>query len=91
MAHGFSRAFIGRAAIGAGLIRIDGDAAEQARMIDTLRASSAFGNVVIVRGSAELKACVDVWGSHGSRQPLFDSLKRALDPNNVLNAGRGPL
>jgi hypothetical protein len=50
-----------------------------------------FGNVVIVRGSAELKARVDVWGSHGSRQPLFDSLKRAFDPGNVLNAGRGPI
>jgi len=81
----------GRAAVGAGLIRIDGNTAEQATAIEQLRASSVFGNVVIVRGSAELKARVDVWGSHGSRQPLFDSLKRAFDPNNVLNAGRGPL
>ena len=50
-----------------------------------------FGNIVIVRGSPELKARIDVWGSHESRQPLFESLKRAFDPNNVLNAGRGPL
>jgi glycolate oxidase FAD binding subunit len=91
VAQGLSPALMGRAAVGAGLIRIDGEPAEQASAIEQLRASSVFGNIVIVRGSAELKARVDVWGSHGSRQPLFDSLKRALDPNNVLNAGRGPL
>jgi hypothetical protein len=91
VAHRFSGAIIGRAAIGAGLIHIDGDAASQARAIEQLRASHVVGNVVIVRGSAELKALVDVWGSHGDRQPLFNSLKRAFDPNGVLNAGRGPL
>ena len=82
---------VGRAAIGAGLIRIDGGAAAQAAVVEQLRASRVFGNIVIVRGSAELKELVDVWGSHGDRQPLFDSLKRAFDPNGVLNAGRGPL
>ena len=82
---------IGRAAVGAGHIRIDGDATAQASAIEQLRASVVFGNIVIVRGSPALKARVDVWGSHGDRQPLFDALKRALDPNGVLNAGRGPL
>jgi hypothetical protein len=81
----------GRAAIGAGLIRIDGDTPAQAAVIERLRGSSLFGNVVVVRGSDALKAVVDVWGSHGDRQPLFDSLKRAFDPNHVLNAGRGPV
>jgi len=81
----------GRAAIGAGLIRIDGDTPAQASAIEQLRRSPVFGNVVIVRGSDALKAVVDVWGPHGDRQPLFDSLKRAFDPNGVLNAGRGPL
>jgi glycolate oxidase FAD binding subunit len=82
---------VGRAAIGAGHIRIDGDTAAQADAIQQLRASSLFGNVVIVRGDDELKARVDVWGSHGDRQALFDSLKRAFDPQGTLNAGRGPL
>jgi glycolate oxidase FAD binding subunit len=91
VAQGSSPAFVGRAAIGAGLIRIDGDTAAQARAIEQLRASTVFGNIVIVRGSPALKTRVDVWGSHGDRQPLFDSLKRAFDPNGVLNAGRGPL
>ena len=82
---------VGRAAVGAGHIRIDADTAAQAAIVEQLRASRVFGNVVIVRGSPELKAMVDVWGSHGDRQPLFESLKRTFDPNGTLNAGRGPL
>ena len=81
----------GRAAVGAGHIRIEGDTSVQAALVRQLRASRIFGNIVIVRGSPELKAGVDAWGSQGDRQPLFDSLKRALDPNGTLNAGRGPL
>ena len=81
----------GRAGIGAGLLRIDGGLFKQITVLTHLRASGIFGNVVIVRGSDELKAKVDVWGSHGDRQPLFDALKRTFDPNGVLNAGRGPL
>jgi glycolate dehydrogenase FAD-binding subunit len=84
-------AAIGRAAVGAGLMRIPGDADAQARAISQLRASPVVGNVVVVRGSPELKARVDVWGSAGDRQPIFDALKRALDPHNILNAGRGPM
>jgi hypothetical protein len=86
-----ARALACRAAVGAGHIRIEGDVDGQARAIEALRASAAFGNVVIARGSPALKARVDVWGAHGDRQPLFDALKRAFDPSNVLNAGRGPL
>jgi FAD/FMN-containing dehydrogenase len=91
VAQGFSPAFVGRAAIGAGLVRIDGDTDAQVAAITELRASPLLGNIVIVRGSPELKARVDVWGSFGDRQPLLESLKRTLDPHNVLNAGRGPL
>ena len=82
---------VGRAAVGAGHIRIDADTAAQAAIVEQLRASRVFGNVVIVRGSPDLKAIVDVWGSHGDRQPLLESLKRTFDPNGTLNAGRGPL
>jgi glycolate oxidase FAD binding subunit len=82
---------IGRAAIGAGHLRIDGDAATQAAAVERLRSSRIFGNVIVVSGSPELKSMVDVWGPHGDRQPLFDGLKRMFDPNGVLNAGRGPL
>jgi len=82
---------IGRAGVGAGLIRIDANEPAQARIIGQLRETAAFGNVVIVRGSAALKALVDVWGPQGDRQSLLGSLKRAFDPDGVLNAGRGPL
>jgi glycolate oxidase FAD binding subunit len=82
---------IGRAGIAAGLVRIGGDDAEQARAIGNLRHSPHVGNVVVVRGSIALKGLVDVWGPQGDRQRLLHSMKRAFDPNGVLNAGRGPL
>jgi len=82
---------IGRAGVGAGLIRVAGDASDQAELVEQMRRSSVFGNVIIVRGSPELKAIVDVWGPQGDRERLFASLKQALDPKGVLNAGRGPL
>jgi glycolate oxidase FAD binding subunit len=82
---------IGRGGVGAGHIRIDADEPAQAQIISQLRETAAFGNVVIVRGSAALKALVDVWGPQGDRQSLLGSLKRAFDPDGVLNAGRGPL
>jgi glycolate oxidase FAD binding subunit len=82
---------VGRAAVGAGLFSIDGEAEAQARVVDALRRSRHLGNVVVVRGSAALKALVDVWGPMGDRQRVLASLKRAFDPGLVLNAGRGPL
>jgi glycolate oxidase FAD binding subunit len=86
-----SAEMVGRAAVGAGLVRIDGDEQEQARVVEMLRHSPHFGNVVVVRGSAALKALVDVWGPQGDRGRLLASMKRAFDPHGVLNAGRGPL
>ena len=82
---------IGRAGVGTGLVRIGGDDSEQAGVIGRLRHSPHVGNVVVMRGSAGLKALVDVWGPQGDRQRLLSSMKRAFDPNGVLNAGRGPL
>jgi FAD/FMN-containing dehydrogenase len=46
---------------------------------------------VLRRGSPELKSLVDVWDGSAERQPLFASLKRALDPQGILNPGRGPI
>jgi glycolate dehydrogenase FAD-binding subunit len=82
---------VGRAALGAGLLRIEGDTDAQTRVITRLRQSPSFGNIVVLRGSDSLKAAVDVWGAMGDRALLLASLKRALDPHNTLNAGRGPL
>ena len=86
-----STQLIARAGVGAGLIRVDSDTRTQAAAIEQLRGSKTFGHVVVVRGSDELKSLVDVWGPLRDRERLFVSLKRALDPNGVLNAGRGPL
>jgi glycolate oxidase FAD binding subunit len=86
-----SAELVGRAAVGAGMVRIEGDEQEQARVVEMLRHSPHFGNVVVVRGSPALKALVDVWGPQGDRGRLLASMKHAFDPHGVLNAGRGPL
>ena len=82
---------VGRAAVGSGLIRIDGAAKAQARAIEQLRRSASFGNIVLRRGSPQLKSLVDVWDGLGDRQRLFASLKRAFDPQGILSPGRGPV
>ena len=82
---------VGRAAVGAGLIRIDGDAAAQAATVERLRASQTLGNVVLVRGSAEVKALVDVWGSHGDHAAAVRRAQARVRSHGILNAGRGPL
>jgi glycolate dehydrogenase FAD-binding subunit len=86
-----SAEMIGRAAVGAGLVRVDGTEREQARIIEMLRHSPYFGNVVIVRAPPSLKNLVDVWGPPGDRGRLLASMKRAFDPHGVLNAARGPI
>ena len=80
----------GHVSVGAGLLRLGGDAAGQVRAIDALRQSPLFGNVVVRRGSDELRSAIDVWGAVPNR-PLLDAVKHALDPNGTLGAGRGPL
>jgi len=82
---------VGRAAIGAGLVRLTGSDDEQARGVERLRASASVGNVVVARAAAAVKRRVDVWGSHDNRQTLLESVKRAFDPAGVLNPGRGPI
>ncbi len=80
----------GRVGWGTGLIRIEGDTLRQLAVVERLRASSVLGNVVLVRASAGLKSAVDVWGPRPNAR-LFESVKRAFDPDNILGAGRGPM
>jgi glycolate oxidase FAD binding subunit len=88
---GASMRLVGRAALGAGLIRIEGPENAQAAAIEAVRSSPVFRHVVIVRGSTALKRRVDVWGELGDRAPVLASLKRTFDPTGILNSGRGPL
>ena len=43
------------------------------------------------RWGAAVKEKIDVWGSMGDAAALGAAVKRALDPNGILNAGRGPV
>jgi glycolate oxidase FAD binding subunit len=88
--RGVGAELMGRVAVGAGLIRLEGDVVRQARAIAHLRASTTVGHVVLLRGDAELKQAVDVWGPVPN-QALLGSIKRELDPNGILGANRGPL
>ena len=80
--------FWGRAAVGAGVIRMAGGIAEQAAAVAHLRQSSIVGNVAVRSAPAAVKALVDVWGPR-TNGPLLDAVKRTLDPNDTLGAGRG--
>jgi glycolate oxidase FAD binding subunit len=87
VAQGTAVDLIGRAAVGAGTIRIEGDTNQQAAAIGLLRQSDAVGNVVVRSASTELKSVCDVWGRSASNR-MFESVKRVLDPNGTLGAGR---
>ena len=79
---------IGRAGVGAGLIRIEGDASRQAAAIERLRGTSGIGNVVLMQAAPELKARVDVWPA-SPNAALLASVKKSTDPAGTLGAGRG--
>ncbi len=83
--------FVGRAAVGAGFLRLDGDATAQASAIARLTASSALSHVVLLSAPPELKNAVDAWGAPVPWAQPLAALKRALDPAGILGAGRGPV
>jgi hypothetical protein len=70
------------------VIHIQGDIAQQLGAIEQLRQSKDLGNVVVMRATTELKSMVDVWPPQPNAR-LLESLKRAMDPNGTLGAGRG--
>jgi glycolate oxidase FAD binding subunit len=81
-----------RAAVGAGAIHIDGDAAARASVVARLRERpETVGHVVVTRGGPDVKDLADVWGPPVASAAIAGALKRALDPAGVLNAGRGPV
>lgn len=83
--------FVGRAAVGAGFLRLDGAVEAQAAVIDRLRKSSVLSHVVVLSALPELKRAVDVWADPLPWEQPLGALKRALDPAGILGAGRGPV
>ena len=82
----------GRAGAGVFLLRIAEDVQLQKRVIDGLRdvLQLGRGSAVIVKGSPELRAHVDVWGPMGDGFALMKAIKQQFDPSGILSPGRGP-
>jgi len=84
--------FVGRVAVGAGFVRINGEAGEQIAVVERLRsAHDTVGNVVLLNAASAVKEKVGVWGAAGDTVNVLREIKRAFDPAGVLNAGRGPV
>ena len=89
--NGAALMFTGRTAGGAGMLRVDGLPDAAVAVIEELRRSDAVGNVVVLRAPASVKSRVDVWGPSRDVAPVMRAIKTALDPAEILNAGRGPV
>ena len=83
---------VGRAGVGAGLLRLDADADASVKAVEQLRARNGIlDHVVVLRADAAVKARTDAWGAPGGDAPIRAAIKRAFDPAGILNAGRGPV
>jgi FAD/FMN-containing dehydrogenase len=83
---------VGRAALGAGTLRIEGPPDAQVNVVRRLRGrTTVFDQVTVLTAGPQVKAAVDVWGDVGDTAPLMAAVKRAFDPAGIMNAGRGPV
>jgi glycolate oxidase FAD binding subunit len=85
-------ALAGRGVVGVLLVGVEGNVESQARLFESLRGRvpPGRGSVVLMRGSPDLKQRFDVWGPLGDGFRVMRAVKRSLDPQGVLNPGRGP-
>lgn len=89
---GGSAELVGRAGLGSGLFRVEGEASVQLAAIARLRSeSNLLRHVAVLRCPAGMKGAVDVWGPLGGAGTLGLAVKRVFDPAGILNAGRGPI
>ena len=73
---------------GLGLILLALDPAPEAIVRELLAAARAAGPTVLLEGPAAIGAPDDVWGPPPPDFPLMQAIKRALDADSVLAAGR---
>jgi len=45
----------------------------------------------VLRADRAVKSELDVWGGIGDTAAVHQAIKRAFDPDGILNAGRGPV
>ena len=95
VANGFVCAAIGRCAIGSMLLAFLPLAVDPPGAIQYVNAISALraalprdGSAVVQRCPLEAKSRFSQWGSPSTDLESMRTVKRALDPNNVLNRGR---
>ncbi len=82
----------GRAGIGLGVLRLDGDGPTQLQAVRRLRErADLLRQVTILRAAPLVKGAVDVWGGPGETSAVHQAIKSAFDPAGILNAGRGPI
>jgi glycolate oxidase FAD binding subunit len=86
---------IGRVATGALVIGFVPLSVDPPSAMQFANAASAFratlprdASAVVLRCPKEAKAYFDVWGTSPTDLELMRKVKRALDPNNILNRGR---
>lgn len=77
-------------AVGAGLLRFDGDEASIPTAIRLLRSAleRREGALIVLDCPAGMKSTVDVWGGHGDAFDLMRRVKQRFDPARTLNPGR---
>jgi glycolate oxidase FAD binding subunit len=81
----------GRAGLGVLIVALNGPLQSQVETIQALRNRPArTGSATVLRGSDALKSTVGVWGPKGDAFNIMQGLKRAFDPNEILNPGAGP-
>ena len=83
---------VGRASLGALLLRIEGTDAAQAQIVAQVRArfKAGAGVASVLRAGPELKARVGAWAPVGDALAVMQAIKRRFDPAGILNRGRGP-
>ncbi len=87
-AHGLTACLLAHS-VGILLVGLSGPGDAIAAVAEMRAAAEARqARLVVQRASREVRAQVDVWGPVGSDLAIMQRLKKAFDPNRILNPGR---